>query len=74
MKLKKITTENLKNFYFKINKKKINENDDVFKKLDSMEIMIFLSEIEKNFKVKLDMIKILNQKKLYLKNISFLIK
>lgn len=74
MKLKKITTENLKNFYFKINKKKINENDDVFKNLDSMEIMIFLSEIEKNFKVKLDIIKILNRKKLSLKNISFLIK
>jgi acyl carrier protein len=48
----------------KITKKKINKNDNLFKLLDSLEIMTLLSSVEKNFKIKLNIIKILNREKL----------
>jgi len=67
--LKKISINTLVNFSSKIIKKKVNEKDDFFKTLDSLEIMTLLSAIEKNFKVKLDIIKLLNNNKLDLKTI-----
>jgi acyl carrier protein len=67
--LKKISIDALINFSTKITKKKINEKDDLFKLLDSLEIMMLLSAVEKNFKIKLDLIKLLNNNKLYLKTI-----
>ena len=66
---KKISINTLVNFSSKIIKKKVNEKDDFFKTLDSLEIMTLLSAIEKNFKVKLDIIKLLNNNKLDLKTI-----
>ena len=67
--LKKISIDQLVSFSSKTTKKKITKKDDLFKLLDSLEIMTFLSAVEKNFKIKLDMIKLLNNNKLYLKTI-----
>lgn len=61
---KKITIKNLQVFCNKVTKKKINKNDNLFKLLDSLEIMMLLSSVEKSFKIKLNMIKILNREKL----------
>ena len=61
---KKITMKILQVYCNKITKKKINKNDNLFKLLDSLEIMTLLSSVEKNFKVKLNIIKILNREKL----------
>jgi acyl carrier protein len=61
---KKITMKILQVHCNKITKKKINKNDNLFKLLDSLEIMTLLSSVEKNFKVKLNIIKILNREKL----------
>ena len=67
--LKKISIDSLVSFSSKITKKKINKKDNLFKLLDSLEIMMLLSAVEKNFKIKLDLIKLLNNNKLYLKTI-----
>ena len=67
--LKKISIDALVSFSSKATKKKITKKDNLFKLLDSLEIMILLSAVEKNFKIKLDMIKVLNNNKLYLKTI-----
>jgi len=67
--LKKISIDALVSFSSKITKKKINKKDNLFKLLDSLEIMMLLSAVEKNFKIKLDLIKLLNNNKLYLKTI-----
>ena len=61
---KKITMKILQVYCNKITKKKINKNDNLFKLLDSLEIMTLLSSVEKNFKVKLNIIIILNREKL----------
>ena len=61
---KKITMKILQVHCNKITKKKINKNDNLFKLLDSLEIMTLLSSVEKNFKIKLNIIKILNREKL----------
>lgn len=61
---KKITMKILQVYCNKITKKKINKNDNLFKLLDSLEIMTLLSSVEKNFKIKLNIIKILNREKL----------
>jgi acyl carrier protein len=61
---KKITMKILLVYCNKITKKKINKNDNLFKLLDSLEIMTLLSSVEKNFKIKLNIIKILNREKL----------
>ena len=61
---KKISINNIADFASNILKKKINEQENLFKVLDSLEIMTLLSGIEKEFKLKVDMIKILNKKKL----------
>jgi acyl carrier protein len=61
---KKITMKILQVYCNKITKKKINQNDNLFKLLDSLEIMTLLSSVEKNFKIKLNIIKILNREKL----------
>lgn len=67
--LKKISIKNLITFSSKFIKKEVNEKDDLFKLLDSLEIMTLLSAIEKNFRVKINIIKLLNNKKLDLKKI-----
>ena len=67
--LKKISIDALVSFSSKITKKKINKKDDLFKLLDSLEIMMLISAVEKNFKIKLDLIKLLNNNKLDLKTI-----
>jgi acyl carrier protein len=61
---KKITMKILQVHCNEITKKKINKNDNLFKLLDSLEIMTLLSSVEKNFKIKLNIIKILNREKL----------
>ena len=61
---KNITMKTLQDHCNKITKKKINKNDDLFQLLDSLEIMTLLSSVEKNFKIKLNIIKILNREKL----------
>jgi len=66
---KKISINNIADFASNILKKKINEQENLFKVLDSLEIMTLLSGIEKEFKLKVDMLKILNKKKLDFKNI-----
>ena len=68
-KVKRISMSNIADFAFIILKKKINEKENLFKVLDSLEIMMLLSGIEKKFKLSLDMVKILNKKKLDFKNI-----
>jgi|TARA_B110000196_G_C20784368_1_gene492556 acyl carrier protein len=65
----KISIDTLVSFGSKITKKKINKKDDLFKLLDSLEIMMFLSAVEKKFKIKFDYIKLLNNNKLDLKTI-----
>tara|TARA_A100000164_G_C21520319_1_gene591182 strand:- start:294 stop:527 length:234 start_codon:yes stop_codon:yes gene_type:complete len=67
---KKISIKTLTNFSSKVTKKKLTEKDDLFKILDSLEIMTLLLDIENNFKVKLNMIKLLNDNKLDLKKIA----
>ena len=67
--LKKFSIDALVSFSSKITKKKINKKDDLFKLLDSLEIMMLISAVEKNFKIKLDLIKLLNNNKLDLKTI-----
>jgi len=67
--LQKISIDALVSFSSKITKKKINKKDDLFKLLDSLEIMMLISAVEKNFKIKLDLIKLLNNNKLDLKTI-----
>ena len=66
---KKITMKILQVYCNKITKKKINKNDNLFKLLDSLEIMTLLSSVEKNFKIKLNIIKILNREKLDIKHL-----
>jgi acyl carrier protein len=61
---KKITMKILQIHCNKITKKKINKNDNLFKLLDSLEIMTLLSSVEKKFEIKLNIIKILNREKL----------
>ena len=67
--VKKISISKIAGFSSEILKKKISEKENLFKVLDSLEIMMLLSAIEKKFKLKIDMIKILNKKKLDFKNI-----
>ena len=67
--LQKISIDALVSFSSKITKKKINKKDYLFKLLDSLEIMMLISAVEKNFKIKLDLIKLLNNNKLDLKTI-----
>lgn len=67
--LKKNSIKNLITFSSKFIKKEVNEKDDLYKLLDSLEIMTLLSAIEKNFRVKINIIKLLNNKKLDLKKI-----
>ena len=67
--LKKISIDALVDFSSKTTKKKITKKDDLFELLDSLEIMTLLSNVEKNFKIELDLLKLLNSKKLYLKTI-----
>jgi acyl carrier protein len=50
---KKITMKILQSHCNKITKKKINKNDNLFKLLDSLEIMTLLSSVEKKFEIKL---------------------
>lgn len=61
---KKITMKTLQKHCNETAKKKINKNDNLFEVLDSLEIMTLLSSMEKKFKVKLNIIKILNREKL----------
>ena len=61
---KKIAMKTLQKLCKETTKKKINKNDNLFELLDSLEIMTLLSSVEKEFKVKLNIIKILNREKL----------
>lgn len=69
----KVTLKNISFFCQKITKKRINEKDDLFKILDSLELMVLLTSIEKKFKIQLNMVKILSKKKLYLLDIKNLL-
>ena len=70
----KFTQKAVNDFCQKIIKKKIYENEDLFKILDSLEIMELISAIEKKFQIKFNIIKLLNRKKLDLKDIKKLLK
>lgn len=56
------TIKNLEEFCFQCTKKKIDKNQDLFSILDSLELMSFLTSLEKRCKIKLDMTKIFNKK------------
>lgn len=56
------TIKNLEEFCYQCTKKKIDKNQDLFSILDSLELMSFLTSLEKKNKVKIDMVKIFNKK------------
>ena len=69
----KITQKTINEFCEKIIKKKIHANDNLFKILDSLEIMTLISSFERRFRIKFNMIKLLNKKKLDLLDIKNLL-
>jgi acyl carrier protein len=69
----KIEQKAINDFCEKITKKKIQTKDDLFKVLDSLEIMTLISSLEHKFKIKFNMIKLLNKKKLDLLDIKNLL-
>ena len=73
--ISKIKTEQktINDFCEKITKKKIHTKDNLFKILDSLEIMTLISSLEHRFKIKFNMIKLLNKKKLDLLDIKNLL-
>ena len=73
--ISKIKTEQkiINDFCEKITKKKIHTKDNLFKILDSLEIMTLISSLERRFKIKFNMIKLLNKKKLDLLDIKNLL-
>jgi acyl carrier protein len=73
--ISKIKTEQktINDFCEKITKKKIHTKDNLFKILDSLEIMTLISSLEHRFKIKFNMIKLLNRKKLDLLDIKNLL-
>jgi len=70
---KKIEQKVINDFCEKITKKKIHTKDNLFKVLDSLEIMTLISSLENRFKIKFNMIKLLNKKKLVLLDIKKLL-
>ena len=68
-----IEQKTINNFCEKITKKKINYKVNLFKILDSLEIMTLISSLEYRFKIKFNMIKLLNKKKLDLLDIKKLL-
>ena len=70
---KKIPQKYVNNFCEKIIKKKIYTKDNLFKILDSLEIMELISSFERKFKIKFNMIKLLNKKKLDLLDLKKLL-
>ena len=71
---KTITIKNLEEFCFKVTKKKINKNQDLFSLLDSLELMSLLTTFEKKYATKIDMVKIFNKNSLNLKLLLELLK
>lgn len=69
----KIEQKVINDFCAKITKKKIHAKDNLFKILDSLEIMTLISSLEDRFKIKFNMIKLLNKKKLDLLDIKNLL-
>ena len=70
IKKNKIEQKEINDFCEKITKKKIHTKDNLFKILDSLEIMTLISSLEHKFKIKFNMIKVLNKKKLDLLDIK----
>tara|TARA_B100001057_G_scaffold499882_1_gene612311 strand:- start:1992 stop:2210 length:219 start_codon:yes stop_codon:yes gene_type:complete len=68
MKIK--TIKNLEEFCHKNTKKKIDKNQDLFSILDSLELMSFLTSLEKECNIKINMIKIFSRKTV---NLNFLL-
>ena len=71
---KNITIKNLEEFCFKVTKKKINKNQDLFSLLDSLELMSLLTTFEKKYATKIDMVKVFNKNSLNLKLLLELLK
>ena len=71
---KNITIKNLEEFCFKLTKKKINKNQDLFSLLDSLELMSLLTTFEKKYATKIDMVKVFNKNSLNLKLLLELLK
>ena len=69
----KIEQKEINDFCEKITKKKIHAKDNLFKILDSLEIMTLISSLEHRFKIKINMIKVLNKKKLDLLDIKIIL-
>lgn len=69
----KIEQKAINDFCEKVIKKKIHTRDNLFKILDSLEIMTLISSLEHRFKIKFNMIKLLNKKKLDLLDIKNLL-
>lgn len=69
----KIEQKVINDFCEKITKKKIHTKDNLFKILDSLEIMTLISSLEHRFKIKFNMIKLLNKKKIDLLDIKNLL-
>jgi acyl carrier protein len=69
----KIEQKVINDFCKKITKKKIHTKDNLFKVLDSLEIMTLISSLEHRFKIKFNIIKLLNKKKLDLLDIKKLL-
>ena len=67
---KKQTIHILKFLVNRVSGKKLKADDNLFQLLDSLEIMNLLSSIEKKYKKKLNMEKILNKDRLDLKFLS----
>jgi|TARA_B100000959_G_C14439585_1_gene402138 acyl carrier protein len=67
---KKQTIHILKLLVNRVSGKKLKADDNLFQLLDSLEIMNLLSSIEKKYKKKLNMEKILNKDRLDLKFLS----
>ena len=68
-----VEQKTINNFCEKITKKKIHSKDNLFKILDSLEIMTLITSLEYRFKIKFNMIKLLNKKKLDLLDIKKLL-
>lgn len=64
MKNKKIIINKLVDIANEICQEKIKPNDDLFLKMDSLNLMNFISDVEKKFKKKFKIEKLLDRKKL----------
>ena len=67
IKVNKTQNKSLIDIVRDITGKKLNLGDDLFITLDSLEIMNLFSDLEKKYKKKINLLKILNKKKITIK-------